>query len=527
MKLITAIGIIIVVLLLTPTCFAGIPDTVPSTAGITLDGRLSDWTSQGIGPIYADPQGDTEAYAPQGRGDIKYLYLAKDSSYLYWAIQTHNTASSDFESAFLRFWDGPYAAQRNYDIMFWASTSGLYVYSVRSPDQSNSADDEVIADGSVNEPAALQEVMEGRIPIHYFDHSNYYAVSFQTRIGGINPNGDDYSDDGLFKLLPEFYVFGLTKSDGSHQTVCELAFGEFCVQNLQPDQITFTITDPAGQLIASQDTIDYEGNLEYYGEFPVTPVTGTYTLTGQADGQSFSKNRTMTHIRKLPVVNHTSSTPIDGQVVSSLAPSISWNRVKYSDISLKYRLRLRTVDGTYLLKEDFIDPETDPVSVTVEQGLLEPGQTYRYRIDVYDHEKYWFTENIAKGDYVYFHTPEDTTVTDCKINIHGISVSGKREVGSTVTVTVEADNSCSSTVYHRFSVHGGYGTGEYDGRHWNLMTDTEYTTENSVDYVFDTAGQYIVVVWAKNQTTDSNTNVPIAGIEVNIDEQGMEPYFPF
>ena len=51
------------------------------------------------------------------------------------------------------------------------------------------------------------------------------------------------------------------------------------------------------------------------------------------------------------------------------------------------------------------------------------------------------------------------------------------------------------------------------------MTEHEYTTENCINYTFSDAGQYIVVVWAKNDIYESNTGVKIVGIEVEISEE--------
>ncbi len=116
---------------------------------------------------------------------------------------------------------------------------------------------------------------------------------------------------------------------------------------------------------------------------------------------------------------------------------------------------------------------------------------------------------------------------DCEVDIDGLIISGTKEVGSAITFSVEANNTCSSTIYYRYTYHAGYGTDDYDGLHWNLMTDSEYTTESTISFTFDEADKYIVVVWAKNSPSDSNEGVPIIGIDVTIREEGEEPYFPF
>lgn len=121
----------------------------------------------------------------------------------------------------------------------------------------------------------------------------------------------------------------------------------------------------------------------------------------------------------------------------------------------------------------------------------------------------------------------DPSTDECDIRINGITVSGTREAGSAVTFTMNADNSCSGTIYYRFSYHGGYGTSAYDGKNWKLMTASEYTTDNAVSFTFDEAGYYVVVVWAKNAASDPNTLVKLIGLVVEIKASGEEPYFPF
>ncbi len=52
---------------------------------ITLDGNASDW--DGISPILSDPSGDSTG----GLGtDIKSVYLAQDSNYVYWRMDIYD-----------------------------------------------------------------------------------------------------------------------------------------------------------------------------------------------------------------------------------------------------------------------------------------------------------------------------------------------------------------------------------------------------------------------------------------------------
>ena len=115
-----------------------------------------------------------------------------------------------------------------------------------------------------------------------------------------------------------------------------------------------------------------------------------------------------------------------------------------------------------------------------------------------------------------------TVYADCKININGLSVSGTKEVGSQVSFTVDATSSCDTALYYRFSVHSDYGTSGYDGLNWQSMTHTEWVTTDAINYSFDIAGKYIVVVWATHDisTVDSDS-IPIYGCSVDVtDDSG-------
>ena len=121
----------------------------------------------------------------------------------------------------------------------------------------------------------------------------------------------------------------------------------------------------------------------------------------------------------------------------------------------------------------------------------------------------------------------DNNDSTCKIDINSLKISGTREVGSPVTFTIDSSNSCSDTANYKFSYHEGYGSEAYDGLHWSSLTSSEYQSENNATFTFDSAGKYIVVIWAKNLTSDSNIGVEMIGVSVDIDNQGEEPYFPF
>ncbi len=110
--------------------------------------------------------------------------------------------------------------------------------------------------------------------------------------------------------------------------------------------------------------------------------------------------------------------------------------------------------------------------------------------------------------------------SDCKIVIKGSTISETQVTGTPVTFTVNAANSCGEALYYRWSFHPGYGTVDYDDTNWQLLTTSEYVTENSISHTFDSTGKYVVVVWVVDSIAASSTDegVAIIGWSVNITE---------
>ena len=110
-------------------------------------------------------------------------------------------------------------------------------------------------------------------------------------------------------------------------------------------------------------------------------------------------------------------------------------------------------------------------------------------------------------------------VDTCPVTITGYTTTGTLAVGSPITFSVSAKNSCSTTQNFRFSFHPDYGTSGYDGTQWTQMTSTEYQTGNTCTHTFTKAGRYIVVVWVVKDTTSvTPTEVPVVGWSLDISD---------
>lgn len=106
---------------------------------------------------------------------------------------------------------------------------------------------------------------------------------------------------------------------------------------------------------------------------------------------------------------------------------------------------------------------------------------------------------------------------DCQINVDGMTITGTQAAGSQLTFSVNASDSCSKTLYYRFSMHPYYGESGYDGKQWQSMTATEWVSTASVNYTFSSPGKYIVVVWVSASTTSVDaTGITIFGCSVDV-----------
>ncbi len=196
-----------------------------------------------------------------------------------------------------------------------------------------------------------------------------------------------------------------------------------------------------------------------------------------------------------------------------------------------------------------------PVSFTMNELNIYPNQpSYRYSVrsgygtSSYDSNPWqsmtnteWVTDNTIDytftnaGQYiVVVWSAQDPTNVDpngipiagwsvnmnddsSKTNITGFDVSGTQRTNSPVTLTVNAENASTDTLYYRFSSRAGYGTSSYNSNPWQSMTGTEWVTSNSIGNTFTQSGKYIVVVWVTHDTTNYDSGVSMVGWSVDIE----------
>ena len=70
----------------------------------------------------------------------------------------------------------------------------------------------------------------------------------------------------------------------------------------------------------------------------------------------------------------------------------------------------------------------------------------------------------------------------CTVDIISSTVTGNLVVGSPVTFTVNAVNSCGEDIYYKFFYRANYGMANYETSPWVSMTITDYVTDNELTY---------------------------------------------
>jgi hypothetical protein len=122
------------------------------------------------------------------------------------------------------------------------------------------------------------------------------------------------------------------------------------------------------------------------------------------------------------------------------------------------------------------------------------------------------------GNWQVFNTeaPEDPNVT-CEVTITGLEsdTSGRPAAGEKVKYTASVKSGCRGDIFYKFYWRGKYGTDEYESAPWNVAR--EYSTNNSAEYIFPEAGDYIVVVRAVLDPSNEPAALPIIGGVVTVE----------
>jgi hypothetical protein len=221
------------------------------------------------------------------------------------------------------------------------------------------------------------------------------------------------SADQTIDFTVEGDVKHVIQPDGSYINL-DAYIGDFQSGTLPEDLDDIVFEGPSGVIATLSDPNLW---VEVYNEYsmditvfmPGVPELGTYTFTVTSSNTVKTATDTMTVIRDIPVPDVNSFTPTPGALVNSTTPIFSWDPVSYGSTSLYYRLQIKDAQGNLVVNT----PRTlDMTFYTVPAGLLQPGQSYTWRVRVCDSADWIAAENRSQSYWQPFAMASSLVDTD-------------------------------------------------------------------------------------------------------------------
>ncbi len=198
-----------------------------------------------------------------------------------------------------------------------------------------------------------------------------------------------HESTGTFKMWYGVYFFG---------------FSNFDPQSI----ISITMSDPSGiplykytRAEGDQDDLKY---IDQWKGFCIEvpggePALGEYTFTIEADTFNAVAKKSKLINRVMPIPDASKMLPADGAVLTSKTPIFQWGAIQNPEIPVFYRLQIYDSTG-YRVFASGREPNT--LSMTAPAEILKPGQTYTWRVGVYDLSDGSLCENIGSSQKFTF-----------------------------------------------------------------------------------------------------------------------------
>ena len=219
-------------------------------------------------------------------------------------------------------------------------------------------------------------------------------------------------------LIPGIPFVGIIKNvqepDNRFRTYVELVMLDPSKGNLPDDIETITVTGPQGELPIGRKDFTWMAQFnEFWGSIPGSPAVGTYNFAVTGRSMSGTATDFQTVNRTLPVLNSENFSPAGGETLFSRTPTFFWEAIDFSDIPIFYRLEIleahteKRVYGTGRIR--------NMLSHTVPDGILKPGQIYRWRVWAMDSRDGLEVQNRSNSKWLSFAMAE--TLNDFQINV--------------------------------------------------------------------------------------------------------------
>ena len=187
--------------------------------------------------------------------------------------------------------------------------------------------------------------------------------------------------------------------DKALRTYIDIIIGKGFTGNLPDDIDTITVTGPKGDLPIGKDDFIYIPQLrDFFVRLPGSPEIGTYTFKVASGTMSGSAVDTQSVVRTIPLLDISTFSPAIGATLRSNTLTFSWRAVNVA-IPIYYRLEIYKQHGGRVYSTRYVK---GMLSHTVPDGVLKPGQAYRWRLRVADGDNWVKVQNRSQSKWRSF-----------------------------------------------------------------------------------------------------------------------------
>jgi len=221
---------------------------------------------------------------------------------------------------------------------------------------------------------------------------------------GVMTAGRWYEKAALQKMiLPGIPIIGAIKNghepDKSLKTNIEVLIGKGFTGKLPDDIDTITVTGPKGDLPIGKSDFTYIPQLrDFFIRLPGSPEIGTYTFQVTSGTMSGSATDAQSVVRTIPLPDISTFSPAIGATLLPNTPTFSWGAVK-AEAPIYYRFEIYKQHGSRVYSTRYVK---SMFSHTMPDGVLKPGQVYRWRVRVADGDEWVKVQNRSYSDWHSF-----------------------------------------------------------------------------------------------------------------------------
>jgi CubicO group peptidase (beta-lactamase class C family) len=198
-------------------------------------------------------------------------------------------------------------------------------------------------------------------------------------------------------------VYHVHREDGSHKTYLDVVVGRSFKGRLPDDIDAITVTGPSGDLSIGKVDFNYNPQWRaFWIVLPGIPEIGKYSFKLVSGNSVGAATDSQSSVKTIPLPDITKFNPARYQTDHCRTPTFSWSSLTEGD-DLFYQVQIRALDRKRVYGTDYV---RDMVSVRLPPGILEPGQTYQWRVRVADGPNWVALNNRSQSPWITFLTAQ-------------------------------------------------------------------------------------------------------------------------